>query len=274
MMLAAMGGLFVGCEPDVDDDEGGTTGKQLSVMTVVQPDEEQMRIDIEWRNNLVNNIDMWWIEENGEQWHMYEISPSYDNDHLVESINLYRYDERQGINLSCYYTAGRLSQIVVPHEGSIILDYGSDGNLSSLSDGDEEVRLMWSNGNITRIEAEESIRFYYDQKKCPLNGILSSLLGGWTASINNPTAIVNEYGESVDIQYSYDGDWPTKCLVSTDDGTAQIYFKYTDGTGLEAPSKKMPYTDVNAEAVRPQAKGIVTQWLQSYMPFPFFKEKK
>lgn len=251
MLAASM--MLAGCQPDESDtDISPDDTKKLTVLTVVDGDGEQTRFDIGWHSGRMDEISVWLKDsDGGEAWLLYEVQPSYNSQHQMESIWLYSYEERSGVTVDLYRSDGRLDQVYIPHEGTIDVAYNGQGRVSSLSADGERVRLSWDGDNPVRIDGDGHILISYDDRRNPLGSLLAALFGSWNVSLCNPTAIIDTDGGAVSFRYNYDGEWPSRCRVSTDDESFELYFKYSDGSGADAPGRKAANAEVDGSAARP-----------------------
>lgn len=242
--LVLVAGLAAGCTEEnefLNGDNNGNTetaGKLLTKMAIIAEEGAGYQLDLSWNGSRLSMGVLWMMDSDGNYRKVGEVTPSY-NESRLESMYLYNQSEHNGVIATCQYLGNRLDKIDIPHNGLCGLEYNADGKLASMMMNDRFITLHWENGNFVRITDPEwrEYSFEYDGRYNPLNDVLKSLFANWNASISNPRKITNYDGRVLNINYSYDGDYPVSGFISSNgDVQARVYYKYSDGTGSDIPS--------------------------------------
>ncbi|MBP3763887.1 MAG: hypothetical protein J6I49_08450 [Bacteroidales bacterium] len=228
--LLALGATLTSCSND--DDKAGM-GKALTRLTLEDEDGYYQSLHFSWEDNKVSFIQVWESNRYGNMLLSAELTPEYRNGKL-ESCYAYSAEDRSGITLQGNYTGNQLTQVQIPREDPALLSYDTEGNLRSININHDQLSFSWSGGRITQIIDPDgrSVSVTCDDKRNPLNDVIRCIIGSWSATMGNITRLVNYRGETVDLQYTFDGDYPSQCRVIVDGKVGGIlYYEYADGSG-------------------------------------------
>lgn len=264
------GGLYQG-----SDAEGGASGKQLIAINEIEyckyfsdyvlrnTEGYYYGTNMIWQGGrltemIVKRIKNGAIVENGRA------TFSYQGENPTEvTITSSEGDETESATMYITYSDGRVSEVYMV-EGDewekMNYAYSSDGKLESVTQTSmggtmRNYVMTWTGNNITTVKRydngtlENTYTFTYDSKKRPTDAIPTwfqiIMSDGYSwASANNVILRTYEtsygYTRTYSYAYTYDGDYPVKCIETyryegssgySDVYTTTSYYEYADGTG-------------------------------------------
>ena len=227
-----------------DDDRGGNgssggsgSGNQLTSITLVEEGITEMVLELNWNGSALDRVNVKECTSAGQLRNTAYAQANYNNQGLIESILLHSYEKGGDTYIDLFYGNGQLEELRADGQ-SYFMHFDNQGLLSSITDANGQgITLSWSGGNFTRITSDgETVRLSYNGLTFPLNALLSS--AGIGASLNCPTSIISPDGDNISIDYESNSGLPSVATINygDNDGSMQIYFRYADGTGGQAPA--------------------------------------